>query len=408
MDRRGKVSRGCKTCKTRRIRKQYSKAGWVCPRYGDVPERLFQNRTLADFTINPSTEEFFAVNQRVTDRAINLFLASHVPNDTVFIRVNNQHPGFSASLNAAALAAYGNTVQSTSILTQARTHLGTAIRSIHTALASPNEAIKDSTVISIMLLATFEPITCKDQKSLEDCDMHTKGAVTIIELRGKGQFQSSLGLQLFVQICGDISRGCLQRSVRVPAGLIAARSHVAILLGQRDPSWQLSEITIQVADFRAGVKGHTLAKANNIIASALELDASLSALVSNVPAGHRFNVLQPENDTDLIYGAYFWNNVRTCRLLLHQEIFRQTDAPTYTAIHGNFRAALSNNIIVHAHAVYSLFWPLLIVGQTTQSGEHRQWFVDRARDIGRTSGIHQAFALADVLERHEKIEIWED
>lgn len=186
--------------------------------------------------------------------------------------------------------------------------------------------------------------------------MHTKGAVTIIELRGKGQFQSPLGLQLFVQICGDISRGCLQRSVRVPAGLIAARSHVAILLGQRDPSWQLSEITIQVADFRAGVKGHTLAKANNIIASALELDASLSALVSNVPAGHRFNVLQPENDTDLIYGgyyhfypsfwtAYFWNNVRTCRLLLHQEIFRQTDAPTYTAIHGNFRAALSNNII---------------------------------------------------------------
>lgn len=63
---------------------------------------------------------------------------------------------------------------------------------------------------------------------------------------------------------------------------------------------------------------------------------------------------------------------------------------------------------VHAHAVYSLFWPLLIVGQTTQSGEHRQWFVDRARDIGRTSGVHQAFALADVLERHEKIEIWED
>ncbi|KAG4437737.1 hypothetical protein IFR05_006771 [Cadophora sp. M221] len=498
---------GSKCDETQPECKQCSKAGWVCPRYGDIPERLFQNRTLADFTIDPSPKELSSdtnqvlsisesrgtsalqrdmcrernlgppphIIQPVTDQAINLFLASHVPNDTVFIRgcfeylpefrrTNGQNAGFSASLNAAALAAYGNTVQSTMILTQARKHLGTALRFINTALMSPEEAIKDSTVISIMLLATFETITCRDQKSLGDCDMHTKGAATIIELRGKGQFQSLLGLQLFVQMCGDISRGCLQRSVRVPTGVIAARSHAATLLGQQDSSWQLSEIIIQVAEFRAGVKDCTLSEANDIIATALELDASLSTLVSTVPTGHRFKIVQPENDTDLIYGgyyhiypsfwaAYFWNNVRTCRILLHQEILRQTDATSYATMHSNPQAGRSNDIIgqmgldicatipqytgylpllanqsevqrvnatrrshpkllpgtsVHAHAVYSLFWPLLIVGQASKSGKHRQWLVDRAREIGRISGIHQAFALADVLERHEKIGIWED
>ncbi|KAH7336662.1 hypothetical protein BKA65DRAFT_563896 [Rhexocercosporidium sp. MPI-PUGE-AT-0058] len=204
MSRRGKLSRGCKTCRTRKIRcdetqpdcRQCSKAGWVCPQYGDIPGQLFQNRTVADFTVDLSPKEANAGNtvisttgfrgtcplntcdntnlnvsphiiQPVKDRAIDLFLASHVPHDTVFIRgcfeylpefrrTNSHNAGFTASLNAAALAAYGITVQSTSILTQARAYLGSAIRFINTALMSRSEAMKDSTVISIMLLATFE------------------------------------------------------------------------------------------------------------------------------------------------------------------------------------------------------------------------------------------------------------
>ncbi|KAH7336661.1 hypothetical protein BKA65DRAFT_553294 [Rhexocercosporidium sp. MPI-PUGE-AT-0058] len=162
--------------------------------------------------------------------------------------------------------------------------------------------------------------------------MHTKGATTIIELRGNKQFESRLGMQLFVQMCGDIARGCLQRSVRVPAGVIVARSHAATLVRELDSAWQLLGIIIQVADFRASVKDRSFSTANDFIAAALELDASLCSLAAHVPAEHKFDILHPDHSTKLVYGrfyhvyppfwaAYFWNNLRTCRILLHQEIF---------------------------------------------------------------------------------------
>ncbi|KAL2063811.1 hypothetical protein VTL71DRAFT_5616 [Oculimacula yallundae] len=497
MSRRGKVSRGCGTCRKRKIRcdetlpvcRQCLKAGWDCPKYGDVTERLFQNRTVADFLVGSSPKlasagESYPVQLDVRkhtlpqhiilpieDRAIDLFLASHVPRDTVFIRGcfeylpefrqnNSRDPGFLASLNVAALAAYGNTVQSSSVQNKARTYLGSAIRHINSALMSPQEAVKDSTVISIMLLATFETITCRDQKSLKDCDMHTKGATAIIELRGHGQLQTRLGMQLFVQMCGDISRGCLQRSVRVPAGVIAARSHAAKLLGNPDIAWQLSDLVIELADFRASVKDGSLSKPEDIQRCGLKIDGRLSALVDGIPTKYKFEVFSSAGPNHLIWegfyhvypsfwAAYFWNNVRTCRMLLHQEIHRQAkhfglDSESQSSFSLNIIRQMSLDICasvpqysgylpllesfpkvltgsetqsppkllpgssVHAHAVYSLIWPLLIVGYATKSDEHRLWIVERARDIGRTTGIHQAFALADVLEKQERIHVWDD
>ena len=465
----------------------------MCPRYVDFTERLFQNRTVADFNPidGPDTNNITAVGylesgslkqdsmnhslsfsppphiiQPITDRAIDLFLASHVPRDKVFIRgcfeylpdfrlSHSGNSGFSASLNAAALAAYGNTVQSTKILIQARSYLGAAIRCTNQALMCPDEAIKDSTIISIMLLATFETITCRNQKSLQDCDMHTKGATAIIEMRGRQQFQTLLGMQLFVQMCGDISRGCLQRSLRVPSGVLAARSYAATLIGHLDTAWYLGDMIIEVAEFRANVKEGAFLTPSTIIEAALDLDAQLYGLAISVPTEHSFKIAQPHCNEGLVWGgfyhvypsfwaAYFWNNLRTCRVLLHKEICRQAEM---FVVQDQDQLVLSKNLVrqlgidicatvpqysgvlpllvphnlmtkpppkllpgssVHAHAVYSLFWPLLIVGQSTESDDHRRWIVGRARDIGRSTGIHQAYALADVLEKHENIHIWED
>ncbi|KAH7403022.1 hypothetical protein BKA64DRAFT_668176 [Cadophora sp. MPI-SDFR-AT-0126] len=502
LSRRGRLSRGCGTCRKRKIRcdetqpscRHCIKAGWACPRYDDVKERLFQNRTLADFQDNPfrgaggseipaaqykdsgSTQRGGRrhamslsppphIVQAVSDRAIDLFLSSHVLRDKASIRgyfeylpdfslSHRQDSSFSASLNAAALAAYGNTVQSTEILIQARAYLGAAIRCVNKALMSPDDAIKDTTVISIMLLATFETITCRDQKSLKDCDMHTKGATAIIEMRGLQQFQSVLGMQLFVQMCGEISRGCLQRSVHVPSGVIAARSHAAALFGEPDTAWKLGDLIIQVAEFRATVKDRILCTPAAIIATALELDALLYILATFVPIEYRFEIMQPHHNLELVRGGYyhvypsfsaahFWNDLRTCRILLHQEICRQAEllhmpdqdqllqskglihqhgldicatVPQYSGyltllVPQNLMAKPPQNLLpgtsVHAHAVYSLLWPLLIAGQSTDSDDKRPWIVLRARDIGRSTGIHQAFALADVLAKREKIHIWE-
>ncbi|PVH73288.1 putative C6 transcription factor [Cadophora sp. DSE1049] len=454
MSRRGRLSRGCGACRKRKIRcdetqpecRQCIKAGWVCPRYDDVTERLFQNRTVADFQDDSSfaaggNEILAAEYPRscplqqddmhqalINDRAIDLFLASHVPRDTVFIRgcfeylpefrlSHSEDSGFSASLNAAALAAYGNTVQSTKILMQARSYLGAAIRCVNKALMSPNEAIKDTTVISIMLLATFETITCRDQKSLKDCDMHTKGATTIIELRGHQQFRTRLGMQLFVQMCGDISRGCLQRSVRVPSGVVAARYHAAALFGELDTAWKLGDLIIEVAEIRANIKEGMICTPD-AIANALELDARLYTLATFVPSEHRFEIMQPHCNVGLVCGgyyhiypsfwaAYFWNNLRTCRILLHQEICRQAE---FSVIPDNLRQSRSRTLI-HQLGMdicatvpqYSGYLPLLVPQDLM-----RRWIVDRVREIGRLTGIHQAFALADVLEKQERIHIWED
>ncbi|CZS98881.1 uncharacterized protein RAG0_07451 [Rhynchosporium agropyri] len=129
---------------------------------------------------------------------------------------------------------------------------------------------------------------------------------------------------------------------------------------REDCAWELSEIFVDIAEFKASVKDGTLLDPENIESRGLGLDARLCVLKQTVA---------------------------------------KNGPPSPKLLRGSS---------IHAHAIYSLIWPLIVVGMSTDSDDLREWIVKRARDIGRTTGIHQALDLADVLEKREEIHVWEN
>ncbi|GLA62081.1 hypothetical protein AtubIFM55763_007297 [Aspergillus tubingensis] len=303
-----------------------------------------------------------------------------------------------ASLRAVALAAYATKFQHVALLKKARQYYVAALRHINAALLSCREAAKNATIISILFLNTFEALTLT----------------------------------------------CLMRSFRIPMGLVKLHRHTAAYMDTDDPAWKLSDIMISLSYFRAHINCRTLYDPEKMIACAKDMDRSLCSLTDNMPVDWQFQVVNSAKTSKQVMGTQFhkypdawvagvWNNIRTCRLLLHQEIKQQMEnvgtslfdavqyqhsviimqqlvsdicasVPQYCGYLPVISGSLSDtqtdgNGIPAIAGIYLLFWPLLYAGQMASSECQRDWIIDRMRYIGETTGIQQAFVFEDILKR---------
>ncbi|RDW67579.1 hypothetical protein BP6252_08975 [Coleophoma cylindrospora] len=416
--------------------------------------------------------------QPMNDRATDFFLSAHTFRDSGFIRGYYEYlPGFrsdpktditlSTTLNAVALTAYAYAFQYPDLLHEARRLFVSALHLVNNALSSSQEAIKDSTIISIMLFGTFSILTCKSQQSLSDCALHSGGTTTIIKLRGYRQWKTRSQLQLLQQLCSGILQKCIYKTIRVPREVIELRRHAETYLDTNDPAWKLSNVIIKLAALRADIKELLLCDHFSIVDAAMKLDAEFTSLEQEMSVQWHFETVFTKEQSELVFGTYYhvypdlweasiWNSLRTCRLLLHEEIANQLKdvlllfpQPPISNAAANYQLSVttiqqlsldicasvpqySSQLLLHLRSlltakeyvmpeplhfpntpatekipstagVYFLFWPLLRAGQVTESEVQRNWVIRQSRLIGRMTGIQQAFTLANVLERGEEL-----
>ncbi|KAL2839354.1 hypothetical protein BJY01DRAFT_250534 [Aspergillus pseudoustus] len=396
MARRGRLSKGCQTCRKRKIKcdrllpgcTQCRRSGWVCPQYGDEVERMFQyqNQTQSQYqNTNLSTRgkptrkgcpSLKAVRrtapetspastlvvrtvihcdgpflpqeipQSLTDRAVAYFLHTHALSDS---DSNGEVRGFyeylltldvssmeipSTCLTAAALAAYGNACHHRpDILKEARRYYGRSLRLVNRALQCREQAKETSTMISILLLNSFEALTSESLESMGYSDGHMRGVMMVMNLRGPGLMHSRQGLQVFLHMCRCLITYCIMRPVRVPEEVISLRRHAAKFLDTKNPAWRLEELMIKLARFRADVEAGSIGDQGSLVDVALRLDDELSQLTSDLPAHWHFDTVSTKLSDPAIPGyyhvyrdfwiAYIWNYARTSRLILHKMIQEQ-------------------------------------------------------------------------------------
>ncbi|OOF90915.1 hypothetical protein ASPCADRAFT_134653 [Aspergillus carbonarius ITEM 5010] len=497
MVRHGRLSKGCQVCRKRKIKCDQAqphctpclKAGWKCPQYNDSIDRMFLHHTPKDLDrysktsktaiqdpktggtsddlhFSPTVTVPRSIIQPIECRAIDFFVLTHAFQEQGLIRGHYEYlSAFKndvmadkrvlASLNAVALAAYAYKFQHLGLLKKARRYYVSSLRHINAAISSRQEAAQDSTLISILFLNTFEALTCETQDSLYHREAHLRGITTIVELRGVSLFKSRRGLQLFRHVFLCISVSCLMHSVRMPTGLAKLRHEAAASMDVDDPAWKLSNIMVTLASFRADIKDHALCDPSSIIESAKEIDCDLCSLTEHIPSQWHFETMDIDEVSDLVmetqyhiypdaWVAAVWNNIRTCRLLLHHEMKTQLEAvlnrtphtfslsdafqhqhsvttiqqlisdicasvPQYcghlSLLTGNSSPTQQATFNHHSLSgiptiagIYLLFWPLLNAGQMTDSDTQRNWIINRSRYIGKMTGIQQAFVLGDIVE----------
>ncbi|KAL2816061.1 hypothetical protein BDW59DRAFT_12123 [Aspergillus cavernicola] len=506
MVRHGRLSKGCQTCRKRKIKcdqllpscTQCRKGGWVCPQYGDSVERMFQyedpncfkknrkedclkekmlkRRGTVDFlspavtvrgNIVPPFNLTKEITQPVNDLAIDYFLSTHTFREDGALRgcfeyllVSNDiltHKEVSSSLKATALTAYGNKFRHTEILHQARRYYGHALRLVNRALECQREAATNCTMISILLLNTFEALTSQSRSSMVYSDGHMRGVMMIMNLRGQSLMDTREGLQVFLHMCRCLITYCIMRPVRVPAEVIGLRAHAAKFLDRENPPWKMEEIMIKLAGFRADVSEGVLIGHSSIIERALQLDDELSALLDDMPIQWRYEEFASEEILRAtpppyyhiypdLWVAYVWNYIRTCRLLLHKEIRDQLAESMATpqssstelmnlhevsertsdrmisdicaSVAQYFRhspkivhntdalPAYSENAFSTVPSIagaYFLLWPLMTSGHITESSVYRDWITRHCRVIGQLTGIKRALAIADTLDNGEEL-----
>lgn len=89
-----------------------------------------------------------------------------------------------------------------------------AIHRTNLTLRKPQLVKDDSTLISILLLSTFERLTWDSSMTRENWSQHVQGLALILQLRGRDQLNTKLGAALFRDVQSDMASGPLHSKQR--------------------------------------------------------------------------------------------------------------------------------------------------------------------------------------------------
>jgi hypothetical protein len=272
------------------------------------------------------------------DIAMNHFLTTHVRGSRfeylpqICSDVNYDSPVI-ACVNASAVAALARELRDPAMMAMAHDHYSRALTMTNKALAIPQEAALDGTLVSVLLLSLFETIAQDNRDAPSNWTAHVQGAGALLSLRGTEQFQTPLGRELFLQVITNVRTSSAQRQVRVPPEIMRLQEEATPFLDPRNQSFQFSIIIDQFATLRAEMAETESRDSVAIIDTALDIERQICEMLAAVPPVFQYKVV-PADLKSRAYGAtvheypnhriaQLWNSTRMMRILINQLIHHQ-------------------------------------------------------------------------------------
>lgn len=206
-----------------------------------------------------------------------------------------------------------------------------AVKQLNLALQSPNDATKDSTLISVLILGFYEMTLGSDWHSMQQWASHVRGTVALLELRGPDQMRTTNGRVLFLQISAAISLECARHSARIPEVIHTMIAECAGYIEDRqDPLWLAQTASFQAMDLFSDVMSGRVTDPAFMLAAAEECDQRLRMVFADTTPMWFFEVVSsPELNEYPSFTPYFhmyscslaaqiWNSVRSLRILMQQ------------------------------------------------------------------------------------------
>ena len=287
--------------------------------------------------------------QPVEARALSFFLSKYILGSnfgylaSFYSSCPNIEEQLSASIEAVGLASLSNELGSLELSERARKRYVHAIQATNKVLQDAAKARKDSTLIAVLLLSLYEVMTCTTRPAMCLWENHVKGAMALIQLRGRQQMQSQLGLQLLNQATASVAISSHRRKSEVPPELVTLVARALQHAPEDDPSWSFRLISMRSANLRAAIEKGSLSDPDVIIAAALELDRDFVAWSRTLPPSWQYEThFMDQDNSNLVYEARYHlypvygmaqglNALRVSRLTLNElvwgQIFRHHASP---------------------------------------------------------------------------------
>lgn len=240
----------------------------------------------------------------------------------------------SAGVVAIGLAGLSKVTRSVEMMTMARRSYGSALKLTTAALSDPSEAVKDTTMLSVLLLGTYEFVSGSTPQTMEAWQKHVDGAAALATLRGTGQFDTAAGRKMFQMLCYSVILSCMRSGIPAPPVIEELRSK-ALKMGKFDePNRRLIDHMFHTTNVRHSIKMGVVTGRNQIIASLAQCDAEYARLTSELPAAWKYrNIRLPSANPIAMHrnchvypaliAAITWNGIRSMRMLLQEAIIEQ-------------------------------------------------------------------------------------
>jgi hypothetical protein len=246
---------------------QCIRAQLTCPGYHDPQKLVFRDQTTAvlkkvfqqgEGSIGP------ALYEPLEGQAKNLFISRHVFGDFPIFNYAKafyplkplEHSHVIAAIRAVCMSYLANEVQSTSIRENARKKYSSALILTNKALQDTRIATQNTMLLTILLLNHYESLT-EGPSRLDAEARHLEGALTLIKIRGKSQFENPLSIVMFMHLGSNILNNCLARKVGVPLDFLHLRSQVEEFIDVNDLGWQVSALMIKVVELQVNARSRT-------------------------------------------------------------------------------------------------------------------------------------------------------
>lgn len=261
----------------------------------------------------------------------NIYRRGHLDHLEDIYNTNEMDENLVTSMQAVGLAGFSHVLHAPELLKNARLQYAKALQLTNTALRSPTQARKDSTLLSVMILSIFEAVTGCTQRSIKAWADHINGAAALVKLRGLEQLRTSGGRRMFIQVTTSLLINCIQRCVPVPTHIMELRAEASKYSTVVESAWFVQDAMVAYANFRASVRNGTLADPRVILRQALELEAFWLSIFADIPPGWKYETVYTDDDPDIVFNgryhvyydfwiAQLWNAMRTVRILINEKI----------------------------------------------------------------------------------------
>lgn len=239
-----------------------------------------------------------------------------------------------ASMTAVGLAGLSKITRSHDMMIQARKSYGAALQLTNAALQTPSEAVKDYTMLSVLILGTYEFITGRTPQTMAAWKDHVNGAAALTRLRGTAPFRTKAGIRMFLMLCHSVLISCIQGGMPMPQAMLDLRNELGQFANTKDPTWRIFEPICRALRIRYDIKNGKVTDTDEIVVKLTDVEHELATIVKEMPKFWHYRCAQVNHDNSAILGSWChiypsfahattWNGMRTMRILVQETILEQ-------------------------------------------------------------------------------------
>ncbi|KAH6890326.1 hypothetical protein B0T10DRAFT_402895 [Thelonectria olida] len=260
------------------------------------------------------------------------------------------------SLTAVGLLGFAQVTHSLDTMTQSRHTYYRALQRTQTALRDPVAAIKDTTLLAVLILGTYEFVSGHSPQTRRAWQVHVNGAATLASMRGAAQFRTKAGIRMFIMLSQSVLISCIQSDLPMPQAMVDLSAELQPALIAESPIWRVVDPIYRALQVRYDIKIGKLEKLEEMVDKLSAIDDEFAEILSKLPQTWNYRrILLTRSDPRVlgrechVYPGLVetttWNAVRAIRMLVLESILEQLcKVPDLSLLPDHHRTRLAKTI----------------------------------------------------------------